>query len=193
MLKNFKTLFRRSSSDRQHALYSQSSLQLVITDALFDNAYGQVVCLPPESMRPPFRVEWWINDEPVDAQELCTDASGLCATQVPPSEVRVLVSDSDDTRIETYGTVRTIQLPTIVQYDCRNASDVYTRDGEIRLHLEHVPETCKFLWTTGVTTTEPMLRFVSPGTYAATLLDESGDPIVFLHACCVAHVSVDAS
>ena len=188
MLNPLRMLRRRRTSE--YLDYAPTALQLVITDALHERDVGQVVCLPPDSMVPPFQIQWFINDEYVDdTTRICTDASGLCAKSVPPSTVRVVVIDSQDNEAETHGVVRTMQLPIVVGYECDDASDALARDGQVRAIISNAPPQCRYLWTSGVVTREPVLRYVPAGEYAVTLLHSSHSaPLPFVHCTDAARV-----
>ena len=64
------------------------------------------------------------------------------------------------------------KIPCISSYDVEHASTMHSKDGKIKVHTRNIPDQgiCKFLWSTGVITTEPILRNVRPGTYVTTII-----------------------
>ena len=64
------------------------------------------------------------------------------------------------------------KIPCIASYDVEHASTIHSKDGKIRVQTRNVPDQgiCKFLWSTGVITTEPILRNARPGTYVTTII-----------------------
>lgn len=85
-----------------------------------------------------------------------------------------------------------LQTPSIVKYEVTPASTAHSKDGRVQVHTQNVPPsaTCKFIWSTGVITTEPILRNVRPGTYVAVILSIDNVFVECHHACSPAQVEV---
>lgn len=180
-------VFRRwSSTPRSKSLSHERAnfLQLIIYDALHTESRGRVHCIPPISLSAPFTVTWYVQQRYATHEELQTDASGLCAKCVPPGNVQVTLVDRHGIEAHAQAMVGTMDtLPTVVRYETTAASHATARDGTVRAVVENAPSVCRYLWTTGVVTRDPVLHYVSPGTYAVVCMHYDNDhvPLPFMH------------
>lgn len=129
--------------------------------------------------------QWSAVDE--HQRALSSETSGR-VSGLRPGRYRVSVDDQEQT---VDFEVRASDIPTVSGYTVTPASAEFSRDGEVRAHL-NVPEYADVLiaWSNGAFTTERTLRGVKPGVYVATVLQLSGQAVPSLHACAPATVNV---
>ena len=165
----------------------------VIKDAFSQEDYGSVTCIPPDVLSPPFQVQWTSNGRIItDISELIPDASGLCITRVPPGGISVIVTDRMGETMSANAIVGIIDLPVVINYDCKNASHSSARDGSITAIIERQHAQCKYLWSNGIVTNTPFLQYVSSGTYVVSCIHADASKVLsYIHACPPAIVSVD--
>ena len=166
-------------------------LQLIIKDAFSQEEYGSATCIPPDVLSPPFQVQWTSNGRVItDISELVPDASGLCVTRVSPGGISVTVTDRTGETMSANAIVGVIDLPVIVNYECKHASHSLARDGSITAIIERQPAQCKYLWSNGVVTNTPFLQYASVGTYMVSCIHADVSKVLsYIHACSPAIVS----
>lgn len=162
------------------------ALQLIVRDALHEADLGAVSCIPPDVLTPPLVTTWYVST----GGDVHTDASGLCASGIPPGDVSVTVVDKHGTEMTGSAIVSVLDVPTVTSYEVQDASSGTARDGQVRAHVARAPHSARYLWTTGVVTTEPTLRHAPRGTYAVACVSTDDAPIVFIHATTPARVGV---
>ena len=161
------------------------NFQIIAQDALTASHTGHVRCILPAHRLPQKSVLWIERHAGVTAQE------GGLEADLPPGDYLVQVVDSLGEYTELRATVGEHRCPIVVEYESTPCSSASSRDGVVTARVERAPRGCRFLWTSGVTTTEPVLRNATAGCYAATLLDAHGRALLFVHACDVCRLSVD--
>lgn len=178
-------------SRRPKKRHPNDCLQLIIRDAFSSNDFGSVTCLPPDALSPPFSTQWTVNGVPTDAESLHTDASGMCATRIPPGRIAVSITDRVGNVNSANAFVGIFDFPVIKGYDVVSASHATARDGKISAIVEHPNPQAKYLWSNGVVTSVPTLEFVTPGMYMVACVDSINPltPVVFVHASPPALVS----
>ena len=117
------------------------------------------------------------------------DDSRLVAENVQAGTYNIVITIRGKTH-EITAHVPHIKLPFVSGYEITNATSDFARDGLVRANVEHMPRDCRYWWTSGVITHEPILKDVSPGTYIICPIDSSTRPIYHLHhaAAAVVHV-----
>lgn len=129
-----------------------------------------------------------------DPEPDALDPDGKCARFYQSGTYRCLAVTQRS--IESEAVVIEVEepwrIPRITQYDVTPASTRFSKDGQVRVTIEGVPKasTAKLLWTTGTSTTEPVLRNVRPGAYAAIVVAVDDGEAECLHCCPPALVEV---
>lgn len=148
---------------------------VVIKDAMSQEIGGSVKCIVTGSPHHVF-YEWFEKGKQVS---LNFNSDKSSATNVPPGEYMIQISNNIET-ISIDAEVRyTENVPMVTQYTVTHATGDAARDGHIVAHLENTSSSLKFLWTNGVITDIPELHDARPGTYAVTPISEES----FVHAC----------
>tara|TARA_B110000046_G_scaffold171124_1_gene191652 strand:+ start:1906 stop:2424 length:519 start_codon:yes stop_codon:yes gene_type:complete len=155
---------------------------VIVHDALDVATPGIIACTPPDSFRMPFRVEWVHNNVPItDETAFDIDHTRLCARAACPGRYTIHVRDALDNEVCAQTDVRQIRVPRIMSYAGRPVTSSMSRNGKVQVIVEDAPPGCKYLWTHGVVTMEPVLHHAQMGTYATTLISADGKPLTFLH------------
>jgi hypothetical protein len=164
---------------------------VTVVDAVSDDAYGTVSCIPGPVFRLPISVDWQLDGQSVLNDDIGVDASGCCARRVPPHKnVTINVVDKDGV-VETVSTRVGVQdLPVVMGYIVKHSTTASSMDGSVSAEILRAPARCKYLWTSGVITDTPSLVDCRCGVYAITLLAEDLSKVSFLHACPVAQIDV---
>ena len=164
---------------------------VTVVDAVSEQQHGVVSCIPSPSFKLPMQITWQLNGVAVTPSEIDLDASGCCARRVPPHTDCVITVTDDTGSVEVLCVrVGIADIATVLSYECVAATAQCARDGRVIADVKRMPSKCRYLWTNGVITSTPMIDNCSPGQYVATPLSMDGVPIVHVHACAPATVSI---
>ena len=90
-------------------------------------------------------------------------------------------SDVADNQVVAQTDVHQVRVPRIVRYDGTPATSSMSRNGRVEAVVEDAPRACKYMWTHGVLTDDPVLQHAPMGVYTVALLSADGAPLPFLH------------
>jgi hypothetical protein len=169
-------------------------LCVIITDAPCEGMCGRAECVVGASVPRPLSVVWTVATSATSADasvELGVSSDGLRADQLCAGEtyrIRVVdaVGDAHDAEVK----IDVSSMPAVVAYETRDATSVASRDGAVCADVRRAPRGCRFFWTTGHTTTTPVLQHIVPGRYSVTLVTAEGCRVPFLHCAEIATVGV---
>lgn len=155
-------------------------VRVVVNDALGSYRRGVVRCTSDVAN---VQYDWY--DE---HGRLCEEFSGDVAYDVPAGRYRIVASTEElEETVDTE--VGTVTVPSVQSYSITHATNDAARDGEIVATVAHCDHVKQYLWTTGVVTSQPILRDVRPGTYTVTPLTTDTESCLFVHACSPAVVN----
>lgn len=156
-------------------------VNVVAKDAICTAHGGSIRCIPEQSGS--YTYKWTRDGEPMALGADADEATGLV-----PATYQVEVRNAFGNISRLSIDIESARLPTVTGYTAKNATSDMARNGSVSVVTENMPK-CNYLWTSGVTTSEPTLLDVPPGLYCATPIVD-GEPIVFVSACNTARVSV---
>lgn len=164
-----------------------ATIEVDVIPALCDTVGGSVRCACVDGAHivactwhregRPTRVTHPHNDETV-------------AIDMAPGEYTIrIVDDIHRTHLKCVR-VPLLSLPVVESYRVQNASSDWSRDGVVEAVVRNAPHECRYLWTSGVITSDAVLRDAPPGCYTASLLHAHDDDVVIthVHLSQVAHV-----
>lgn len=159
-----------------------------VSDALSEERGGRIECIV-DGGKSDVHLEWLHNGA---SALLHLDDSRMVATKVPPGQYDIMACDASGYTEMISAVVRLEKLPAIVRYEVAHASSDTARDGCVTAKTQYLDDqTVRFLWTSGVVTSTPVLHDVRPGIYATTPMSIDMLPFPCYHAC--APAQVDAS
>lgn len=163
-------------------------MHAIVEQPLTQHTRGRISCRPLG--QEPIVFEW----TPPTGVTLTLDATRSEATDVAPGRYRVSATDATSSRAELAFDVAPLYADavTVEEYRVTPASTATSRDGGVEAVGGGLQDGWRFLWTTGVETSSPVLRDVPCGTYAVTALARPGedDAPLMLHTCPPARVRV---
>jgi hypothetical protein len=74
-----------------------------------------------------------------------------------------------------------VRLPRVVRYEGTPVTSSMSRNGRVEAIVEDAPRACKYLWTYGVLTDDPVLHHAPMGVHTVALVSAEGTPIPYLH------------
>jgi hypothetical protein len=179
---------RQSHSNTGHIQETTTIIQIKTTPAFSSNSGGTIRV----ESNAPIRCTWKHNNQPVILQS--DDDDRKCVKNVPPGSYQLICSYNQFLE-EFEVQVDELEFPKISHYEVKHATSDRSRDGRITATVSNIDvnETL-FLWSCGVTTTEPTLHDVHPGKYTLSLISKTTNHnIPFYHACVPAIVEASES
>jgi len=164
---------------------SHKHFQLVTTNAFTRDARGHVRCIVPPHRLPPKRVTWTDQQTGAVVQDGDLEMSAL------PGRYLVQIVDSSEEYMEMAATIGVLPCPVVSGYAFEPCSSSASRDGTVSATVDAAPRGARYLWTTGVVTSEPSLRNAAVGVYTVAVLDATGKVADFVHACDACRLSAD--
>lgn len=153
-------------------------VDLTVRDALSSSVGGRIECTTDADT--PVHVEWYKDGS---TALLALSFDRLIAYNVLPGSYTIIITDKHGNSVKRETTVSEgLSVPVICGYAVTHASSDTARNGKIEVHVKNASE-FDFLWTSGVLTSEPVLKDVRPGTYFACPIGKNGDTVEFVHEC----------
>lgn len=168
-------------------------LSVVVTEAPCESMHGRAEVIVGAQVKRPIQATWQCitSDQDGDDESMGVSEDGLVADRLAcGGRYCVTVVDALGEEHSTRIRVDACRLPVVVAYESQDATTASSRDGAVTVTAHRLPEGCRFLWTSGHTTSAPLLRHVAPGAYAVTLLTAEGSRVPFLHCAEVGVVGV---
>lgn len=156
----------------------------VSTVPAFSNEIGGMISL---ACNKPITCEWKKQNF---AALLSLSQDRMQAINVEPGTYHIHCSTTNGENQIVTATVEKIDICVVDGYNVTNATNDMSRDGKIEASISNTNSNMLYLWTSGITTDEPILHDVRPGTYCVSIISKDRIPIAFYHGCNPAVVDV---